>query len=113
VPDDLLDAVSPCLETIRAALDERELVWDEDTAHAPMAIALLGRMVFLLEAAVDVARSNRRAAAAVFLRPAVECWIDCCYVLYCKHEAVVQLTSASLSARKKLGRACGVDPRQL
>jgi hypothetical protein len=38
----------------------------------------------------------------VLLRPVIECWIDCCYVLYCKIDAVMQLTSLGLRERVKV-----------
>lgn len=90
---------------LRSALDGARLVPEDDAAHALQAIALLSRSVFLCEAALDLSRTERRSAAAVLLRPAIECWIDCCYVLYCKYEAVLQLAALGLHQREKLAKA--------
>jgi hypothetical protein len=102
--DDLLDSASQCLDVLRQGLDGARLVPDDDVAHAPQAVALLSRSVFLCEAAVDLRRTERRSAAGVLLRPAIECWIDCCYVLYCKYEAVLQLVALGLHQRVKLAK---------
>ena len=102
--DDLMMDASDCLTLLHAELDGARLPSSEQTLHAPHAVALLSRMVHLCEAAIDVARTDRRPAAAVLLRPAIECWIDCCYVLYCKSEAVLQLVSLGLREREKLAK---------
>ncbi len=105
ISDGLLDHVSRALELLHSALDGARLVPEDDAAHAPQAVALLSRSVFLCEAAVDLSRTDHRSAAAVLLRPAIECWIDCCYVLYCKYEAVLQLAALGLHQREKLVKA--------
>ncbi|MEQ1698715.1 MAG: DUF5677 domain-containing protein [Ilumatobacteraceae bacterium] len=102
--DDLLAETSACLAVLRRELHGARLQISEEVAHAPQAIALLSRMVYLCEGAVDLARTERKSAAAVLVRPAIECWIDCCYLLYCKWEAVLQLTSLGLRERVKLAR---------
>ena len=103
--DELIEHASRALELLRGALDGARLAPEGDAVHAPQAIALLSRSVFLCEAAVDLTRTERRSAAAVLLRPAIECWIDCCYVLYCKYEAVLQLAALGLHQREKLAKA--------
>lgn len=109
--DDLLADATACLDLLRRELDGSRLEWSEDVAHAPLALALLSRMVYLCESAIELARTCHKSAAAVLLRPAIECWIDCCYVLYCKVEAVAQLTVLGLREREKLARIwLGGDP---
>lgn len=106
-----LTSASLCLGLLRDNLDGFHHAPTDDTLHAPQAVALLSRMVFLCEAATDLLDSERRPAAAVLLRPAIECWIDCCYVMYCKTAAVLQLTSLGLREREKLARAwLGEEP---
>lgn len=111
--DDLLADASACLAVLRQELDGAQLQMSEEGSYAPQAIALLSRMVYLCEAAVDLAGTERKSAAAVLVRPAIECWIDCCYILYCKWEAVLQLTSLGLREREKLARLwLGTEPVQ-
>src|SRR5687767_12915204 len=101
----LLDAAKACLSTLRGRLDQSRLTdADETNIHAPHAIALVGRMVFLCEGACDLLAGDRALAAPVLLRPAIECWVDACYVLYCRGEAVLHLTSLSLEHRRRLAR---------
>src|SRR5262245_49080368 len=85
-------------------LDGLEPESTEENSHAAMAVALLCRMVFLLQAAKELCRGPRERGASVLLRPAIECWVDCCYVMYCKHEAVLQLSFLGLQDRETLGR---------
>jgi hypothetical protein len=109
--EDLLDSAEKCLSLLHEGLDGAQLQIGDDTIHAPQAAALLSRMVFLCESALALARTPQRAAGAVLLRPAIECWIDCCYVLYCKAEAVLQLSSLGLREREKLARIwLGTEP---
>jgi uncharacterized membrane protein YecN with MAPEG domain len=102
--DDLLADATNCLALLRESLDGARLATSDESTYAPHAIALLSRLVHLCEAAFDVVRTERRSAAAVVVRPALECWIDCCYVLYCKWEAVLQLTFLDLRERQKLAK---------
>lgn len=111
--DALLGEVVRALDVLREGLDGARIVAEGESVHAPQAAALLSRAVFLCEAAVELSRTERRSAAAVLLRPALECWIDCCYVLYCKHEAVLQLAALGLHHREKLAKAwLGAAPLQ-
>lgn len=101
----VIERVVECLGELRRGLDRATLnVDDEGAAYAWWALPVLCRGVFLCEAAVTLIASPERAAATTLLRPAIECWIDACYVMYCGPEAVLKVGGVSLAKRETMAR---------
>lgn len=111
----LAECARECLRVLRAGLDRATLHADaEQAGYAWYAIPVFCRGVFLCESASVLARSEQRPAAAALLRTAVECWIDTCYVLYCREPAVAQLAGSDLARLETLARrTLGEVPDQL
>lgn len=110
--DDLLADASACLALLRRELDGAQLQMSEEASYTPQAITLLSRMVYLCEAAVDLAGTERKSAAAVLVRPAIKCWINCCYILYCKWEAVLRLRSLGVPPAPRSSHGSGLEQRR-
>lgn len=101
----LVQRVVECLGELRRGLDAATMnVDDEGAERAWWALPVLCRGVFLCEAAVTLIASPQRSAASALLRPAIECWIDACYVMYCGPEAVLKVGGVSLAKRETMAR---------
>lgn len=100
--DGVLAASSTGLEEVRRLVEAARLDPDADPAHLHLPAALLARACYLTESTIAMCDTAAAGASGIVLRSAVEAWIDCCYTLYGKEGAVLELLQGKLNNERDL-----------
>ena len=101
-PGSSVDDVTWCLQEIVGFVEKQRFDAETDGVEQPFAAALLARAVLLTRSASALVGGPNEGGSGTLLRVAIECWVDCCYVMYGKLPAALDIFADGLKRREFL-----------